>query len=108
VWRVPAGLPMLKLNLLSSISIKTYFEMFGTFALLPFVFLFKFRAMDFRLRLFFLLMVPLWLLVHWVSVVGYQSRLYLVPTLLILLPGVLQLIERSIRREALAGQLPAA
>jgi hypothetical protein len=100
LWRVPAGLPMLKLNLLSSVSVKSYFEMFGTFALLPFIFVYQFKAMDFRLRIFFLLMVPLWLLVHWVSVVAYQSRLYLVPTLLILLPGVLQLIERSVRAEA--------
>lgn len=94
VWRVPAGPKMLKLNLLSSVSIKTYMEMFGVFMVLPVWCLMIFRQMHPSLRLFFLVLVPVWFAVHLWSVVCYQSRLFLVPTILIFLPAVMEYIER--------------
>jgi hypothetical protein len=94
VWRVPAGPRMLKLNLLSSVSIKTYMEMFGVFMVLPVWCLLVFRQMHPSLRLFFLVLIPAWFAVHFWSVVCYQSRLFLVPTTLIFLPAVLEYIEK--------------
>lgn len=96
-WRVPAGLPMLKLNLFSSVSIKTYMEMFGVFGFLPLWCLLIFRKMNVYLRIFFIVIVPVWFVIHFFSVVSYQSRLFLVPSLLIFLPAVMEYIDRSWR-----------
>lgn len=93
VWRVPAGLPMLKLNLLSSVSVKTYMEMFGIFGILPVWILSGFRKTNYYLRVFFLALVPIWFGIHLWSVVAYQSRLFLVPTLLVFIPAILERIE---------------
>lgn len=95
-WRVPAGIQMIKLNLFSAASIKTYNEMFGVFAFLPIWCLIVFRQLDSRLKIFFLSLVPLWFATHLISVVAYQSRLFLVPTLLIFLPAIIKFIENKV------------
>ena len=41
IWKVPAGLPMLKLNLFSAVGIKAYFELIGTFGVIPLIILYK-------------------------------------------------------------------
>ncbi|MBX2895924.1 MAG: hypothetical protein KF763_10810 [Cyclobacteriaceae bacterium] len=94
-WRVPAGLPMLKLNLVSAASVKTYNEMFGVFGFLPIWFVIIFRRVPKALQIFFIALVPAWFGVHLISVVAYQSRLFLVPTLLVFLPAVLHFIENE-------------
>jgi len=103
VWRVPAGFQMLKLNLFSSVSVKTYNEMFGVFGVLPVLVLFMFRSMSPLLIRFFIVLVPVWFGIHFWSVVSYQSRLFLVPTLLIFLPATLAFIEAESKR-MLAGK----
>lgn len=94
-WKVPAGLPMLKLNLFSFVSVKCYFEMFGAFSVLPLVCLLKFKSCSRILQLWFIAIVPIWFFVHFYSVVAYQSRLFLMPTFLIFIPMFLEVIERS-------------
>lgn len=100
VWKVPAGLPMLKLNLFSAVGFKAYLELIGTFAILPLIIIYKFKAFPHLLKKWFLFLVPLWFLVHYVSVVAYQTRLFMVPMILIMLPMILWLIETSIKEEA--------
>jgi len=94
-WKVPAGLPMLKLNLISFTAVKSYFEMLGAFSLLPFLCIYRFKQASRILRTWFIAIVPLWFLVHFILVVAYQSRLFLVPTFIIFLPMVLEFIERE-------------
>nr|WKN36370.1 hypothetical protein K4G66_28835 [Tunicatimonas sp. TK19036] len=94
-WKVPAGLPMLKLNLFSAIGIKSYFEMIGLFSIIPLLCLYKFRETSRILQIWFIGIVPLWFLVHWVAVVAYQSRLFLVPMLIIFIPMILEIIEKN-------------
>lgn len=96
VWKVPAGLPMLKLNLFSGMAVKTYFEILGVFSILPFVILYKFKSMPQLLRIWFLGIVPVWLAVHFYSVVAYQTRLFMVPLVMIIMPMILWLVERHI------------
>ena len=103
VWKVPAGLPMLKLNLLSADGVKAYFEMLGTFSVLPFIILYAFRRFPLLLRTWFIGVVPIWFLVHLLTVVCYQTRLFLVPTLLIFIPMILWLIEKNIPPAKPAG-----
>ena len=94
-WKVPAGLPMLKLNLVSLLAVKSYFEMVGVFSIIPFICLYKFKSASRVLQIWFIGIVPIWFLVHFISVVAYQGRLFLVPTLLIFIPMLLELIERE-------------
>jgi hypothetical protein len=105
-WKVPAGLPMLRLNLLSTIGLKSYFEMIGTFAVIPFIILFTFRRYPYLLKLWFIAVVPVWFFVHLLTVVTYQTRLFLVPLILIFLPMMMWLIEND-RRPA-GKDLPSA
>lgn len=92
-WRVSAGLPMLKLNLFSSVSIKTYMELFGIMGFLPLWAILIFSKMSKHLKLFFIVLVPIWFGIHFVSAIAYQTRLFLVPVLLVLVPAILENLE---------------
>jgi hypothetical protein len=97
-WRVSAGWPMLKLNLFSSVSIKTYMELYGIMGFMLFWAVLVYPTMNKQLRLFLFTLVPIWLGIHFISAIGYQSRLYLVPTLLVLVPAVLENLEYHYRK----------
>jgi hypothetical protein len=97
-WRVSAGWPMLKLNFFSSLSIKTYMELYGIMGFMLFWAVLVYPTMNKQLRLFLFTLVPIWLGIHFISAIGYQSRLYLVPTLLVLVPAVLENLEYHYRK----------
>lgn len=99
VWKVPAGLPMLKLNLFSAVGVKAYMELIGTFGVIPFIILYKFRSFPLLLRKWFIFMVPVWFAIHYVSVVAYQTRLFLVPVILIFIPMMLWLVEKELYQQ---------
>lgn len=96
-WKVPAGLPMLKLNLISAVAVKGYLELIGTFGVIPLIILYKFKKFPHLLKKQFLFLAPIWFLVHYVSVTAYQTRLFLVPIVTIMIPMVLWLIEMQIK-----------
>ncbi len=98
VWKAEAGLPMLKLNLFSAVGVKAYMELIGTFAVIPLVILYCFKRFPYILKKWFLFLVPVWFLVHYVSVVAYQTRLFMVPMILIFMPMMLWLIESGNNR----------
>ncbi|MDB5203444.1 MAG: hypothetical protein JWQ27_2853 [Ferruginibacter sp.] len=98
VWKAPAGLPMLKLNLFSAVAVKAYMELIGTFAVIPFIILYKFKSFPHLLKKWFIFLVPVWFAVHYVSVVAYQTRLFMVPIILIFLPMILWLVENHYSR----------
>lgn len=100
-WKAEAGLPMLKLNLMSAVGMKAYLELIGTFAAIPLVILYTFKRYPHLLKKWFIFLVPVWFAVHFLSVVAYQTRLFMVPMVLILMPMTLWLIESTIRKEAL-------
>ncbi|WP_407522880.1 hypothetical protein PDL71_15985 [Lacibacter sp. MH-610] len=99
VWKVPAGPEMVKLNLLSTVAAKSYFEMLGIFSIIPLLILYRFKQFPRLLQFWFLGIVPIWFAVHIYSVVIYQTRLFLVPVILIFLPMFLWLIENNYRRK---------
>lgn len=98
-WKVPAGIRMLRLNLFSIVAIKSYFEMIGVFSVIPLICLYKFRECSMILRTWFIGIIPIWFFVHMISVVIYEGRLFLVPTLLIFMPMLLQIIEGGAKNE---------
>lgn len=96
VWKVPAGFQMLKLNLMSAVGVKAYMELIGTFGVLPLLILYKFKSFPHLLKKWFIFLVPVWFAAHYFSVVAYQTRLFMVPFILIMLPMVLWLIETEL------------
>jgi hypothetical protein len=99
-WRVPAGPQMLKLNLFSGVAVKSYNEIFGVLGFLPIWCLLFFKQMNRNLKIFFIALVPVWFAVHFISVVAYQGRLFLVPCFLVFLPAVLEYIDSFSNRPA--------
>ena len=91
--------PMVKLNLFSSVGVKSYFEMIGVFSVIPLIILYKFKSFPLLLRVWFAGIVPVWFAVHIYSVVIYQTRLFLVPVILIFIPMFLWLIENEYARK---------
>ena len=102
IWKVPAGLPMLKLNLLSAVAVKAFMELIGTFAVIPLIILYNFKQFPHLLKKWFLFLTPIWFLVHYLSVVAYQTRLFMVPFILIMLPMMLWLVEKEIKTASTA------
>jgi hypothetical protein len=98
VFKVPAGLPMLKLNLFSAVGVKSFMELLGTFGVIPLILLYKFKRLPYLLKKWFLFIVPIWFTVHFVSVVAYQTRLFLVPLTMIMIPMLLWLIENEVKK----------
>ena len=98
VWKAVAGLPMLKLNLFSAAGVKAYMELIGTFGVIPLIILYKFRQFPHLLKKWFIFLAPLWVAAHYLSVVAYQTRLFMVPFIIIILPMFLLLIEQEIKR----------
>jgi hypothetical protein len=101
IWKVASGLPMVKLNLLSTVAAKSYFEMIGVFAVIPFIILYKFKQFPLLMRKWFIALVPIWFAVHIYSVVIYQTRLFLVPVILVFIPMFLWLIEAGYRTKTI-------
>ncbi len=95
VYYVPAGFSMLKLNLLSGMARYSYMEVLGTVSLLPMMVLIYWRQTPDLLKKLFLWMLPIWFGIHYWSVVAWESRLFLVPVVVVLLPAVLSLIEKA-------------
>lgn len=95
IYYVPAGLAMLKLNLLSGMARYAYMEVLGTISLLPFLALICRREIPDLFKKLFIWMVPVWFAIHYWSVVTWESRLFLVPVVIVLLPIALLLIEKS-------------
>lgn len=102
-WRMAPGIPMLKMNMFSPVSVKSYMELFGVFAFLPLWSLLIFRRMQYNLQIFFIVIVPVWFVVHLSSAIAYQTRLFLVPTVLVFIPAVLAYVEQEVSRRAIAS-----
>jgi hypothetical protein len=97
-WKAPAGLPMLKLNLFSAVGAKAYLELISTYGVIPLLILYKLRSFPYLLKKWFLFLTPIWFAVHYVSVVAYQTRLFMVPFVMIMLPMLLWLVEHEIAK----------
>ncbi len=106
VWKVPSGIAMVKLNLASAVAAKAYFEMIGVFGVIPFILLYTFKRFPVIMKTWFIALVPIWFAVHIYSVVIYQTRLFLVPVILVFLPMMLWLIENEYRRTTTEKVIP--
>lgn len=94
---VPLGWALFKVNTFSKEAVKTYFEIYGALGFLPFVCLLTYRYNSPLLRAWSLLLVPVWIGMHCITSMASESRYYLVPLLLVLVPMLLEMIRQEER-----------
>lgn len=68
-----------------------------------FVGLFFYKQWSPILKGFFIALVPVWFLIHFFGSVISETRLFLVPQLLVFIPAFLIFVERKLNRQILAG-----
>lgn len=78
----------------------TFFRLYplliGTLGIVPFVVLFGLNRLPAELRFWFWLIVPLWFVIHFVKSNAMETRLFLVPQVLIFVPALLYLTQFSL------------
>ena len=89
------GWPMLYFNLTDPLTI---IKLFATLSILPLYCFFNIRKTDFRLQLLFWLMVPAWFAIHFWLVWARETRVFLVPLIVVFLPIVLDLIQKNVEK----------
>lgn len=82
---VQPGQELLQYNLSKS---GTWIQLFTTFGIIPFLALYAFRKFPRTLQVFAILVVPVWFVIHFFLGVIAETRLLLVPYVLVLIPGV--------------------
>lgn len=83
---IEPGLRLLFVNLTRA---RTWPQVFLTFSLVPVLALLSWRYWPRVLHIFFWVMVPLWVLIHFYASVVAETRLFLVPFSLIIIPAAL-------------------
>lgn len=76
--------------------LRMYPQLIGTLGIIPPLVILKFNHLSPKLKLFFILIVPIWFIIHFIKSQAMETRLFLVPQALIFIPGLLQIIEREI------------
>ena len=92
---MPTGWPIFRFNLTDPV---TLLQLFATLSVIPLFVLFNIRQTGTRLQLLFWLMVPAWFFIHFWLVWARETRIFLVPFTIVLLPMVLQIIQQSFER----------
>jgi hypothetical protein len=86
------GLSMMKFNFLRAI---TYEKLFLTLGLLPLTAALAYPFASPALKGWFWLLVPVWFTVHLVSAVGAETRMFLVPLAVVMIPATLAALEST-------------
>lgn len=87
----PPGLPLLWYNISRSV---TWINLAYTLNLAPFISLFGVWYSRFELKAFFIAIVPIWFVVHALSSVMAETRLFLVPLAIVFVPATLAAISQ--------------
>lgn len=74
--------------------LRMYPLMLGTLSIVPIIVVLNLGKLPQVLRHWFWLIVPVWIVVHFVKGTAMETRLFLVPQLLIFIPSLLLLIDR--------------
>jgi hypothetical protein len=84
------GLDLLRYNLLRAI---TWSQLFATLSIVPALALLSYKKWPPVVRIFFWVVVPAWFLIHPFTSVMAETRVFLVPQVLIFIPGALFLLK---------------
>jgi hypothetical protein len=77
---------LIKNNLFSSI---TWVQLFGTMSIIPIIAILNYKNWPKVIKIFFWVVIPIWIVIHTVGGVMAESRLFLVPLSLVFIPGAL-------------------
>lgn len=91
-WQVSIG-EVLRQNLTGIRGFKTLFEIFGAVCVLPFFIWRHGRQCHLELRRWYWGLVPIWFIVHLGYTAAWESRLFLVPVVVVFLPMTLELVD---------------
>ena len=86
------GLPLLTFNLSQKL---TWEQLMATLSIIPILALLGYPKWPASLRVFFWVVVPLWFGIHAAAAVMAETRLFLVPQALVLIPGALFFAEQA-------------
>jgi hypothetical protein len=86
------GLDLLRYNLFRTI---TWSQLFATLSIVPALALLAYKKWPPVLRIFFWVVVPAWFLIHPFTSVMAETRVFLVPQVLIFIPGALFLLQAA-------------
>ncbi|MFK7908617.1 MAG: hypothetical protein AB8B69_26035 [Chitinophagales bacterium] len=73
----------------------THFWTFGMFNILPLLTFMVFKELPPRLKTLFWVIIPIWFVIHYSMTACHESRLFLVPTVMVFMPAALVLVERG-------------
>ena len=77
-----------------------YFRLLAVLSIFPLLFLVQWKWVHLLFKRWFVLIVPVWVAIHYTMASVHESRLFLVPLALVLLPAVLQVAEQKIKSAA--------
>lgn len=97
------GWQLIKFNTTGRYGVQTLIEMYGVLGFLPLAWLFCFRRLPVLLRAWSLVLLPCWIGLHFVSTQAGESRYYLVTLILVLIPMMIGMINRSEKQPAIAS-----
>ncbi|HEX8992593.1 MAG TPA: hypothetical protein VF784_13020 [Anaerolineales bacterium] len=102
-YKHPPGFPLFLYNISRQF---TWEQLLRTLGLIPLLGLLAFPAWPRLWRWFFLIVCPVWFLIHSFASVMAETRLFLVPQALVFIPGVLFLLMASYDRRPRTSLLP--
>jgi hypothetical protein len=86
----PPGLPLFLFNVSEWL---TWVQLFAVLGILPVLAVFGYRYWPMPLRVFAFSLVPMWVVIHSFAAVMAESRLFLVPQALVIVPGAMFLAQ---------------
>ena len=84
-YGIEPGLEMLFHNLSQ---LRSYYNLFATFGIFPLLSFLNYPKWPTELKIFSWVLIPLWIIVHLFGGIIAETRLFLVPFVLIILPGI--------------------
>jgi len=85
---------------------RTWVHLFGTLGIMPLLAVLSYRAFPHALKAFLWAIVPLWMVVHFTCAQAAETRLFLVPQIMVFVPGAL-LGLRYWQEKARTGPAPS-
>jgi hypothetical protein len=88
------GIELLNYNLFRN---ETWIQIFAALSIIPVIAILGYKHWTPHLRVFFWVIVPIWLIVHAFSAVMAEARLFLVPQAMVFIPGALLSLKQQVQ-----------
>lgn len=75
--------------------IRLYPNLLGTWSIIPLLALWKYKKWTPSLQQFGIVLIPVWILVHFMASIAVETRLFLIPQVMVFVPSFLYIIQRE-------------